>query len=186
LPNWSETQVELTFKNKNQAKKVKSKVKNFGFNFGQTKETPNNKDWYDWNLKHWGTKWNTKPNTDINISNKTIMVNFDCAWNGPIEWFKTLAKQHKATGYYFDREVGNDYSYLVEVVNGEVVSEVEDTYYTKLVLDLGICDRVSMLNSILWVTQEDDWENNSVLKHTAEVLDEDVKDIIKELKDDFI
>ena len=48
------------------------------------------KDWYDWNIHNWGTKW------DFNLENKdrpdanTLTAAFDSAWSPPIEAYRRL------------------------------------------------------------------------------------------------
>lgn len=46
-------------------------------------------NWYDWNCKHWGTKWNAY-SSYLNENNNT--VEFDTAWNSPIPVLDALAK----------------------------------------------------------------------------------------------
>ena len=54
----------------------------------------NNRDqsnnWYEWNIKHWGTKWDLK-DVDINTSDvgpefATYVYSYDTAWGPPIEF----------------------------------------------------------------------------------------------------
>lgn len=48
------------------------------------------KDWYDWNIANWGTKW------DVNLENinredeYTLTASFDSAWSPPIEAYQKL------------------------------------------------------------------------------------------------
>ena len=180
MPNWSSTQIELTFKNTNQAKKVKSKIKNFGFNFGLTKEKPNSKNWYNWRLNHWGTKWNIGDDTQIVRSDNVLTLKFESAWAGPDKWFRTLINQYEVSGYYFDREPNMKFSVYLEVNNGEVIVEEYGEYYTKRLFDLGICDRESILEDISYVINEDNWK-----KDYAETLIE-VSSILRITKDELI
>jgi hypothetical protein len=52
------------------------------------------KDWYDWRIKNWGTKWDTRPdNTELNQNNEnSIEYHFDTAWSPPENWLTTISK----------------------------------------------------------------------------------------------
>lgn len=59
-----------------------------------TTEAKNNKDnWYNWNIKHWGTKWDAC-DVDIIESNKSITYRFKTAWCAPIRAIDALASQY--------------------------------------------------------------------------------------------
>lgn len=45
--------------------------------------------WYEWSLKHWGTKWNAYEATRVNPG----MLKFQTAWSAPLVWLGALAKQ---------------------------------------------------------------------------------------------
>lgn len=62
---------------KNQAKCAACQVK-YGY-----------KDWYDWSLGEWGTKWDASDVFAVKAKD-TLFLNFDTAWSPPIELYKTL------------------------------------------------------------------------------------------------
>lgn len=48
------------------------------------------KDWYDWNIANWGTKWDVSlENVDREDAN-TVSAAFDSAWSPPIEAYQKL------------------------------------------------------------------------------------------------
>lgn len=55
------------------------------------------KDWYDWNVKNWGTKWDISPN-DIQVEYKrntgTLSTGFQSAWAPPVEAMKKLKDKY--------------------------------------------------------------------------------------------
>lgn len=63
--------------------------------------------WYDWNIAHWGTKWNaysTRPLDDTSIY-------FQTAWSAPIKVITALAKLHPEVGFkleYADEDKGSN------------------------------------------------------------------------------
>ena len=79
------------------------------------------RDWYDWSIKNWGTKWNagaTVVDSDI--------IEFQTAWSTPIPVFVELSKRMKDVAiivHYADDDIGSNCGTLV-IVNGEV-SECE-------------------------------------------------------------
>ena len=48
------------------------------------------KDWYDWCVEHWGTKWNAQTNK-IKKTNNQISIYFDTAWAPPEPWLDKIA-----------------------------------------------------------------------------------------------
>lgn len=55
------------------------------------------KNWYDWSISNWGTKWNAVDteilDTDTDPSNDTAetTVQFQTAWCAPVYWFESLS-----------------------------------------------------------------------------------------------
>lgn len=69
------------------------------------------KDWYDWKVDHWGTKWDvTAPSptcVDRSACGKTVALSFDSAWSPPIafyDYMRNLGFYIKA--YYHEGGVG--------------------------------------------------------------------------------
>ena len=48
-------------------------------------------NWYDWNVKNWGTKWDVE--AEINDDDGLCMISFDSAWSPPIDAIAELSKQ---------------------------------------------------------------------------------------------
>lgn len=50
-------------------------------------------NWYDWNVEHWGTKWDV---TSSSVDHETgrLAVEFDTAWSPPMPWIHALADKH--------------------------------------------------------------------------------------------
>ena len=49
------------------------------------------KDWYDWCVANWGTKWDAR---DIDYDDGSDTVFFNTAWSPPIELFNWFARQY--------------------------------------------------------------------------------------------
>lgn len=59
---------------------------------------PNNhKDnWYDWNVRNWGCKWEAKEVVATQSEPNRIVYIFETPWSAPIEGLLTLAKNYPA------------------------------------------------------------------------------------------
>lgn len=59
-------------------------------------------NWYDWNIRNWGTKWDVAvedfeeyPETQIlDENNEMVIYKFDTAWAPPVMAIKELSRQH--------------------------------------------------------------------------------------------
>lgn len=64
-------------------------------------------DWYDWRVKHWGTKWDIGFDPDhknhADVEGNVMSVYFDSAWSPPINAYDTLTDQgYELVAYYFE------------------------------------------------------------------------------------
>lgn len=74
------------------------------------------KDWYDWCVNEWGTKWDVNAdNVEIEDAN-TVTAGFDSAWAPPIAAYKKLMAQgFDVVAFYYESGMGfvgkwdNDY-----------------------------------------------------------------------------
>jgi hypothetical protein len=61
--------------------------------------------WYDWNLEHWGTKWDIdgeEGNAEATDPN-TASLYFDSAWSPPIAFYNAMCDMGwEITAYYFE------------------------------------------------------------------------------------
>jgi hypothetical protein len=48
------------------------------------------KDWYDWNINNWGTKWDFELENVERVDANTITASFDSAWSPPIEAYEKM------------------------------------------------------------------------------------------------
>jgi hypothetical protein len=47
-------------------------------------------NWYDWNIDHWGTKWDASE-TRLSWDGDDLVINFDTAWDVPREFIEKLS-----------------------------------------------------------------------------------------------
>lgn len=67
------------------------------------------KDWYDWSICHWGTKWNAYETSLETLDEYSVVISFQTAWNGVpniiqklTEMFPTITFDYK----YADEDMG--------------------------------------------------------------------------------
>ena len=65
------------------------------FSFYQTVPRPfeENDNWFDWNVKNWGTKWDTNDDLEIRDHGDSIEIILETAWAPPTAWAKTCANK---------------------------------------------------------------------------------------------
>jgi hypothetical protein len=56
------------------------------------------KDWYDWSVQNWGTKWNAYSFELVSEDSNTLNVQFDTAWSPPDPIFEKLQEMGYEVG----------------------------------------------------------------------------------------
>ena len=51
-------------------------------------------NWYDWQVHHWGTKWDIQCN-DATLVDNVLEVSFESAWSPPVEALQYAAERNK-------------------------------------------------------------------------------------------
>jgi len=89
------------------------------------------KNWYHWNTREWGTKWDVRIDLDeIEIGHNTdgsysICWNFDTAWSPAEPAYRAMAKRFPNLTFEYEiTEEANFYAGKVRFENGELASEV--------------------------------------------------------------
>lgn len=61
------------------------------------------KNWYDWNIAHWGTKWDLCEPSLIRVNDNTVEIACDTAWSPPIAAYETMSEAgYEVTAYYYE------------------------------------------------------------------------------------
>ena len=93
-------------------------------------------DWYSFNVREWGTKWdvavsedNKYPDTTIeeavNGENYVVHYNFNTAWSRPMEALIKLSSQYPTLLFTLSYEEETGWGGELELLRGEVISESE-------------------------------------------------------------
>jgi len=94
MPNWCWNHLEVSGDEKQLQEFVEKSTTNIEtsdeFSFEGTLPRGDRKDWYNWSLDNWGTKWDA---CEPNICHNDIdyfAVSFETAWSPPIDWINNI------------------------------------------------------------------------------------------------
>lgn len=92
------------------------------------------KDWYDWSISNWGTKWNADT---IEISGNTIL--FETAWDPAIPAIKELSKKYPEAVLTLDFADEQVCVYCGNVIfkNNEIIDSTKYEDFSKLAYEQG-------------------------------------------------
>ena len=126
LPTPAELNIESGFfgkdteKQKKMDKLYKANIEKYG-----------HKDWYDWHIARWSTKWNASSPAIILFNKNTLKYDFDTAWSPPENWLIETSKLFPDINFTLEYEEGGmGFQGILEVQNGEIFQN--ETYdYTE-------------------------------------------------------
>lgn len=81
--------------------------------------------WYSWNIREWGTKWNSSDNEISGVEGDLARIRFDTAWSHPYPIIETISKQHPDVPIkvqYADEDLGSNCGTYV-MLDGVLVEE---------------------------------------------------------------
>lgn len=90
------------------------------------------KDWYDWSVLSWGTKWNVNAkivydngkNNPLLNGKRTVRIEFESAWSPPLPVYEVLAARFPNINIYVSYdEPGSDFAGYVMYTLGRAVQE---------------------------------------------------------------
>ena len=128
MPNWTECELIINSKDKIALKdfieKAENKKENSLLSFNSLMPIPERQeeDWYDWNIKNWGTKWDLIPEeTQRNkVNERTYKYYFDTAWAPPSKWLEKVGKLYPTINFKLKYdEPGMRFKGTSTSINGE-------------------------------------------------------------------
>lgn len=98
MPNWCLNNISITgtteamdmFRNSLESY-LGGKIFQFNQIVPHPKVCPDNDDWYNWNSKNWGTKWDVQEFITDNGDSISIIVH--TAWHPPLEWAQNVTRK---------------------------------------------------------------------------------------------
>jgi hypothetical protein len=128
------------------------------------------KDWYDFCVNEWGTKWDTgeQGNTDISPDGKTLHTGFDTAWAPPCAAYeKLLDLGFRVKAYYY--EPGMCFAGIWEDGHDDCYSDWGDSEGAKATLPQDLDDCFSISESQAeWEAENEEEELTEWIKDGAE------------------
>ncbi len=95
-------------------------------------------DWYDWNVREWGTKWDASSvelETDLSAlddgPNRSILYRFETAWSIPEPIFRAMVEQHPELDFDFYSEEEQGWGAQFTSSDGEEEGEKRSLVLTK-------------------------------------------------------
>lgn len=86
------------------------------------------KDWYDWSVANWDTKWPESETSMTCQSDELISFRFLTAWSPPIAAFKTISGMYpKLTFILSYQGEGFDYVGATSFFDGEIAVQIEQS-----------------------------------------------------------
>jgi hypothetical protein len=88
-------------------------------------------NWYDWNVRNWGTKWDVAvgddkdeyPDTTMEQHGKGVIYNFNTAWSQPTPAILTLSSQYPELVFYLFYQEETGWGGDIKIMNGTILSE---------------------------------------------------------------
>ena len=92
-------------------------------------------NWYDWNIRNWGTKWDVAQgdyddwrDTTLDESDGVVRYRFDTAWSPPCEAIEKLSAQYPQLTFRLSFEEEQGWGGEIHYTNGEgkVIEEYDE------------------------------------------------------------
>lgn len=124
MPNWCYNSLQITGKEEtltrflsenafldDNGKVIKGTI-DFSRSVPQPDPKPCDFDWYWWNIRNWGTKWNNNQDKILDRDSKTqASGGFDTAWAPPEAWVRSVADKYHGLRFELEyEEPGMDFA----------------------------------------------------------------------------
>lgn len=109
-------------KSVNRSGKTEDELSKLGLQYIQNLVLHGSATWYNWCVKHWGTKWNAYENEQIDADT----ITFETAWSAPEPVIAQLAKMYpdiEIEHWWADEDMGANTGYT-KYINGELVNSI--------------------------------------------------------------
>jgi hypothetical protein len=92
----------------------------------ELKKKYGSKDWYDWNVANWGTKWNVSDASIDEEEDGSVVYGYSTAWAPNCEFLKNICKQYPLLDFTLEyEEEGVGFEGTLEIVAGKVIKDEE-------------------------------------------------------------
>lgn len=139
------------------------------------------RDWYDWSIKNWGTKWNAYDQIKIEFGK----IQFDTAWSTPYPVMEKIAKKYPELSLiveFADEDIGNNcgrYAFKYGILVEEYLPSGNEA-------ELFACEVKGIEPSSLVLDNLNYWEMDNFVRNRdtlVEMLEEDMVEEMLEVID---
>ena len=99
MPNWCYNVVTLKGEGLTEFRKTLNSLNDIReeavFSFTQIVPRPKEEDknWYEWNIANWGTKWDVADDIIFEDKGDSIIITCETAWSPPLNWATTASSR---------------------------------------------------------------------------------------------
>lgn len=111
------------------------------------------KSWYDWNIAHWGTKWDLCDPEIERLDDNTIVISCQTAWSPPTEAFEAmLGMGYEVRALYVGE--GNEYAGIWDNGDDEYYQHFDSSEQARATLPQELDDFFGISDSIAEYEEE--------------------------------
>lgn len=137
MPNWCENKLTVEGKKDSLVRfmeQARGKEEEQAFSLESLYPCPDSKDWYDWRITNWGTKWDVQFSGVVESNTKKnpakVIYCFDTAWSPPTSGIQEISNQFPMLTFTLNYwEAGMGFKGKYKCKAGEVLLAKEDSYY---------------------------------------------------------
>jgi hypothetical protein len=137
MPNWCDNSITLSNSDKTKIDALEEELNKENengrsdanvFNHLRPRPLEEEENWYDWNVNHWGTKWDADIYDSSRQDDNTIYISCGTAWAPPIHLYEYLVENGwQVNALYHEPGMG---------FCGTYDNEIGDNYYEYDITDL--------------------------------------------------
>lgn len=127
--------------------------------------------WYDWNIAHWGTKWDLCEPSFTRVDDNTIVIHCQTAWSPPINAFETMVDRgYEVRALYFGE--GYEFAGIWEDGNDEYYNTTDGSEDARAKLPQELDDAFGIVDSLIEYERENEEELTLWIKDGVEAKKE--------------
>lgn len=125
------------------------------------------KSWYDWNIAHWGTKWDLCEPDVTRVDDNTVTISCQTAWSPPTQAFETMQEQGYEVRALYVGE-GMEYAGIWDNGQDHYYGNFKDSRDAKVRLPRELDDAFDIVDTIIEYELENEEDLTRWVKEGAE------------------
>jgi hypothetical protein len=123
--------------------------------------------WYEWNIAHWGTKWDLCQPVISRIDDNTVVINCQTAWSPPVAAFETMVSRGYEIRALYCGE-GPEYAGIWDNGRDDYYNTTNGSKAARTILPQELDDAFDIVMAIEEYEAEDNEELTEWIKEGAE------------------